>query len=100
MRNVFLAAVAAVLLTACAGLNMNPNTAFTSWASICEGYASTLLVVAPSIADGSMSDSSVETVLLARDTIGPFCLGGVPVTSDAPVTTQVLEVLFRLQGLS
>ena len=100
MKNIqrYLLVITVVALAGCAGKS-DKQIAFDTWATACDGYATSLLVLAPSIADGTMSDEGVETVKQARDFIGPNCLNGVPIDPTQDITQQIQLILLNLQGL-
>ena len=90
--------ITVVVLAGCAGRS-DKQIAFDTWATTCEGYAAALIVLSPSIADGTMSDEGVETIKQARDFIGPNCLNGMPIDPTQDITQQRQLILLNLQGL-
>lgn len=93
-----LGAILLVTLVGCQGRSKE-QIVFDTWASACEAYASALITLAPSVADGTMSDEGVATIDDATMLVGPNCRDGVPVSNDVSLTQQIQEILLKLQGL-
>jgi hypothetical protein len=100
MRKTLLVLLLAIGLTACAGRSKE-QVVFDSWAVVCESYATMNIVLAPGVADGSISDAGVELIDDARALIGPNCTEGAPMPDlNAKPSRAIQQILLQLQGLS
>lgn len=99
MRHLILAL--ALFLVGCGGVSTEQNV-FNSWAAACESYATSLIALAPAVADGRIAEGSDadQTIKEAEALVGPNCRDGeaLPDVSGS-VTQQIQAILLRLQGL-
>ncbi len=100
MRNILIAVILAIGLTACVGRSKE-QVVFDSWATACESYATMNIALAPGVADGSISNEGVELIDLARELVGPNCSEGaaMPDLTGKP-SRAIQQILLQLQGLS
>jgi hypothetical protein len=90
---------AVLFIAGCVGLSKE-QVVFNSWATACDAYATTLVALAPSVADGSMSDAGLLVIDDAVALVGPNCRDGAALPNLAGKPTAVIQdILLRLQGL-
>lgn len=90
------------LLAACETLSPK-QIAFNSWATACQSYATSLVALAPFVADGTIAEGSEgdQTINTAQELVGPLCREGAPLPAleGTRPTELIQDILLRLQGL-
>ncbi len=93
--------VAALFIAGCAGQSTQ-QIVFNSWAAACESYATSLIALAPAVADGRIAEGSDAdlTIKDAEALVGPNCRDGEALPDLSGRPTQIIQdILLRLQGL-